>query len=255
MYLPDMFKVPTGEGGGLDVEMRPRGKARSTTVESLLGMLSLRPMSGYELQISICRTIGNFWQESFGQIYPALRRMAEDGLVEIVPPQGDGTRAEASRRGLPGNGGSRKSIVYRLTQKGWDQLQTWLGLRCERQVMRNELLLKLFFAIEAPDGATIAHVREEQTLLRVDLERYRALEARLPVAQRDNPSLPYFLLTLRHGILYAEAMLRWCEEAIGALEALTEKPTSAVEDGPAGTMIGRNSASGAAQQMAEGTGQ
>ena len=44
-------------------------------------MLNLRPMSGYQLRLTIRRTIGNFWQESFGQIYPALRTMVAEGLV------------------------------------------------------------------------------------------------------------------------------------------------------------------------------
>jgi DNA-binding PadR family transcriptional regulator len=168
-------------------------------------MLNMRPMSGYQLRITIARTIGNFWQESFGQIYPALRAMVKDGLVTVT---------ETSEPD------QRESKIYALTDAGRARLQAWLEHPCERQVMRDELLLKLFSGIAASPGVLRSHVEEFQKKIQQDLERYRGLEKLLPVAQRDNPSLPYYLLTLRQGLLKADALLRWSEEALQELDRL-----------------------------------
>ena len=54
----------------------------SKTDYALLGLLSLMPMSGYDMKAFISTSIGFFWHESYGQIYPALRRLHENGLVE-----------------------------------------------------------------------------------------------------------------------------------------------------------------------------
>ncbi|UCB53625.1 MAG: PadR family transcriptional regulator, partial [Candidatus Zixiibacteriota bacterium] len=39
---------------------------------AVLGLLSLSPMSGYDMKAFISQSIGYFWQESYGQLYPAL---------------------------------------------------------------------------------------------------------------------------------------------------------------------------------------
>ena len=52
------------------------------TPNALLGLLSLGPMSGYDIRQLIPQSIGHFWSESYGQIYPGLKRLAAAGLVE-----------------------------------------------------------------------------------------------------------------------------------------------------------------------------
>ncbi len=52
------------------------------TPNALLGLLSLGPMSGYDIRQLISQSIGYFWSESYGQIYPGLKRLAAAGLVE-----------------------------------------------------------------------------------------------------------------------------------------------------------------------------
>jgi PadR family transcriptional regulator, regulatory protein AphA len=49
---------------------------------AILGMLSLRPMSGYDTRKTVQESIRFFWSESYGQIYPALKRLEAQKLVE-----------------------------------------------------------------------------------------------------------------------------------------------------------------------------
>ncbi len=216
-YLIDMFNVPLASDCRVEVPELSRRRARTTTVESLLVMLSLHSMSGYQLRLTVRRTIGNFWQESFGQIYPALRGMVAEGLVTCVAVEEPGQRA---------------SKVYALTEAGRARLREWLNLPCERQVMRDELLLKLFSGIDAPRGSLERHVGEYREKVLDDLQRYREVERRLPVAQKGNPALPYYQLTLRQGLATAEALLRWSDEALVELKRLDEERSRKKKTGP-----------------------
>ena len=68
----------------------------------ILGMLGLRPMCGYEIKQLVDNSTRFFWAASYGQIYPELRRLTDEGLIE----------------GTPDPGTSRKRIEFRLTDSG-----------------------------------------------------------------------------------------------------------------------------------------
>ncbi|HEY3155376.1 MAG TPA: PadR family transcriptional regulator, partial [Candidatus Eisenbacteria bacterium] len=56
-------------------------RTRSTPY-AILGMLSFAPMSGYDIRKEAASSIGYFWSESYGQIYPALRELQARGLAK-----------------------------------------------------------------------------------------------------------------------------------------------------------------------------
>ena len=66
-------------------------RARSTPY-AVLGMLSLSPMSGYDIRKESETSIGFFWSESYGQIYPALRELETRRLIR---------RRSVRRRAMP----------------------------------------------------------------------------------------------------------------------------------------------------------
>ena len=49
---------------------------------AILGFLTHGPMSGYDIKKLVEESTENFWSESFGQLYPALRRLTQVGLIE-----------------------------------------------------------------------------------------------------------------------------------------------------------------------------
>jgi PadR family transcriptional regulator, regulatory protein AphA len=56
-------------------------KQRQTTYV-ILGILAIHHnQSGYEIRKTIQQTVGFFWGESFGQIYPTLKNLVADGLI------------------------------------------------------------------------------------------------------------------------------------------------------------------------------
>src|SRR5207237_2111810 len=133
----------------------------SGTALVVLGLLALRPRSGYEIKQTIDKSTRFFWAASYGQIYPELRRLAAAGLIE----------GKASPKG------GRKRNVYRLTQAGRKQLRAWLDTDPQVYELRDEALLKLFFA-NATGGESVAATLDAKRRAHVQIvERLREIEA------------------------------------------------------------------------------
>jgi PadR family transcriptional regulator, regulatory protein AphA len=184
---------------------------KTSTVESLLGLLSLGPMSGYEMRQMMERSTADFWSESYGQIYPALRGMVKDGLATVEEQNKDG----------------RAKKVYRVTDAGERRLRKWLGVETKPQVRRNELLLKVFFGDKAERGAIAAQIVAERERCENELERYEAAVMRMEAQHARNPAMPYWRMTVRCGMAHAKATMEWCDETFAELEkrGLVSKPT------------------------------
>jgi PadR family transcriptional regulator, regulatory protein AphA len=52
--------------------------------------LSFEPATGYDLKLRFEQVYGHFYATGFGSIYPALGRLAEEGLVDFVATPGPG---------------------------------------------------------------------------------------------------------------------------------------------------------------------
>jgi len=175
---------------------------------AVLGVLSIEPMSGYQIKEVIGRTIGHFWTESYGQIYPTLKQLAASGLVN--------SRVER-------NSGKPDRHVYALTAPGWEELRRWLAEPVESQRPgRSELLLKLFFGRHAAAGTNLDHVRRHRQMLASLIAQYEAIEVELEA--QASPDQPYWLITLLHGLHVARASLAWCDETIARLTELDGQP-------------------------------
>lgn len=176
---------------------------RPRTAFVILGMLTVQdPLSGYDLRKAIESSVGHFWGESYGQIYPTLKSLAAEGL--IVPS--------------PGPVKQRRQ-AYSITAAGRDALQQWLALPFTNDPPRNEFLLKLFFGREAPAGATAAHLVELNRRNRSSLEQLEQIQSLAPKLNAGNPHLPYWLMTLGLGIAMTRAALEWGERTLLELES------------------------------------
>jgi len=176
------------------------------TQYAILGMLSICPQSGYDIKKQINRSIGFFWNENFGHIYPILKRMEKDGLVTKQVE-------EAGYR-------PRKNI-FTLTEKGEKQLKLWLKTPVSEQSIRNELLLKLFFGAHLEKDDMMAIIKAEKQKSENLIRLFDSIAQELPA---DYPrDLPYWLITMNFGKKKAEMTVEWCEETIRAINKMKGK--------------------------------
>lgn len=174
---------------------------------TILGCLTVEPMSGYDIKGFVDECISHFWNESYGQIYPTLKALEEDGRIE-------GSRERGSR------GPDR--IVYRITDAGREELAVWLREAAEPEQARYEHSLKIFFGHVVGPVDTLEHVERLRERTRASLDGYRETERDLEAS--DAPWAPYWLVVLRGGLRYAEMVLEWCDATEADLREL--EPTS-----------------------------
>jgi DNA-binding PadR family transcriptional regulator len=180
--------------------------APNRTIHALLGFLTWQPMSGYDIKKSVDASISNFWSESYGQIYPMLRKLVDDGLA---------TADDAA----PTSGRTRR--VYAITRAGRQAVRRWLREPDPPSVLRLEILLKLFFGSQAGAATNLRRVEAHRELQRERIEKYRAITRELRAENSDHPDLPYWLMTVRYGEKQARAAIDWCDETIAKLKALS----------------------------------
>lgn len=179
-------------------------------------------MSGYDVKRFLEGTIAHFWNESYGQIYPTLKALEAEGLVEGRDDEGDG----------------RGRRVYTLTLAGLAELRRWLAEPPEPDVPRYEMSLKLFFSDQLPVETTLEHLRTHRAGHAAMLDAYRGKEAELRARLAGSPRLPYWLAVLGGGIRYAEMVVEWCDATMASLEGLDPgaypaPPSAPVTDAPA----------------------
>ncbi len=175
----------------------------SRTSYVVLGMLAIAgERSGYDIRKAIETSVGYFWGESYGQIYPALKQLAGQGLIEAG-----------------GEPGKQRRQAYCITAAGRAVLRDWLAAPFQNDPPRNEFLLKLFFGAEADPSVAIAHIQELERRNTEALRAMKQIETLAPKVNAGEPGLKYWMLTLRLGVAMTRAALDWGKEALAELEA------------------------------------
>jgi DNA-binding PadR family transcriptional regulator len=161
----------------------------------ILGFLGFEPMSGYEIKSFVDNSTRFFWAASYGQIYPELKRLAEDGLIE----------------GEDQAHGGRKRTIYSLTEAGREALDEWHASGDPIQETRDETLLKIFFADALEGEATERALEAKRDHHSAVAEQLRAVERmkRETGQTRESP-----MRTLRLGIDWNEWIADWCEREL-----------------------------------------
>ncbi len=133
---------------------RDRRRKLNPTSYVVLGMLSYRPATSYDLKQWVANTIGNFWAFAHSQLYDEPARLVADGLVSETVEEG-----------------GRRRRTYEILPAGREAFQDWLANPTMDQTEVRDLgVLKLFFAtLNEPAGLLrLAHDRHESHRARAD---------------------------------------------------------------------------------------
>lgn len=166
-----------------------------TTELAVLGALSVEPMSGYAVRTAITGTLGHFWSESFGQIYPTLARLESERLVRR-----DGE-------------GRTSGSTYRLTAAGRRRLVALLHEPIASSPPRNGTLLRLFFGGLLGDDACAQILDEAQQRAHEQLALLEGVRAELGAEVASDPDARYRLVTVLAGLHAARAQVAWVDES------------------------------------------
>ncbi|WP_342421306.1 PadR family transcriptional regulator [Paenibacillus sp. FSL E2-0178] len=180
---------------------------RSKTGYVLLGLLNEENLTGYEIKKIVDTRLSFFWSESFGQIYPELKRLAAGGLIAVCeePVSVEGKN-------------SKQSIKYQITASGRYELQEWLKTPVEKETVRYELLLKLYFSNSSSSATMLEYVREFEINHRRQQQLFGKFEEQLKQNLDVHSNHSRILMVLSFGQKLWESYADWCGQTIALLE-------------------------------------
>ncbi|MCL6459001.1 MAG: PadR family transcriptional regulator [Gorillibacterium sp.] len=154
----------------------------------ILGLLSKRSFSGYDIKHHFEEYFSFFFDASFGTIYPTLSKM--EGLKLI------------SKESIRQEGKPDKNI-YTITPAGSEQFNRYLHAPADKEIFRSDFFMHLYFG-DMADAATM------ETLLRQAMqekqEMYDDLEQKLN--QLDAFLPPYQKLSMELGLAQYAAFIQ-----------------------------------------------
>jgi DNA-binding PadR family transcriptional regulator len=174
----------------------------SSTRYVILGLLSSEPMSGYDMKKMVDTTLGHFWSEGYGRLYPTLKKLEEEGLTKSTVKK---------------NPHKPDRIVYQITKAGLKELTQWLHEPAALPWVRVEILLKLYFAHNVPRATSIELVKKQRQALSQKLALYDGFDQMVSHAEFDSDTKRLYRLTILHGRMVYEARIKWCDEALKLL--------------------------------------
>ncbi len=178
---------------------------------AILGFLSFKSLSGYDLKKVFDNSVRHFWPANQSQIYRTLAQMAKAGLLEIEVIKRD-DRLDMK--------------IYHLSEAGRAELHRWLATLQPPQDFREPFLIQVFFGSHLSDEELLDLLRHKVQATQEALDTfnviYNANIARQPEDQRA-----FFLnmLTLDYGVKGSQAELEWLHKAIQQIETKTFDPT------------------------------
>ncbi len=173
----------------------------------ILGLLSHEELTGYEIKRRMDTTLHYFWGASYGSIYPTLNDLVKRGL--------------ASKITVPEN--KRNKQIYTITSEGRDYLKHWLALPVEKDELRYETLLKLFFGNEQGASMTMHHIDAFAQKVEKELAQLNKASDILKQCLDEDPSHQYYLFTVDFGIKTYQSYLNWCCETKQRLSEMADK--------------------------------
>ena len=165
---------------------------------AVLGLVASKPRSGYDIKRIVDRSVRHFWAASYGQIYPELKRLEDAGWIA-----GDD---------VPNGGRARR--VYGITRAGRAALDGWFVGTETHMELRDESLLRLFFADVLPREHALGLLMGRREGFRQMLEYLRSLDDGSGV-----PDPPFVDLAYRWGLEYCEWNVEWCDRQLQRLRA------------------------------------
>jgi DNA-binding PadR family transcriptional regulator len=192
---------------------------------ALLAILRVGPLSGYDLAKQFAQSVGHVWHAPDSQIYPELRKMEAEGLVE----------GEQQARGERGH-----RRLYHVTPAGDAAFTTWMAAPLDYQRVRDPAHLRAAYLESAtPEAARaflLAHRAQWQSeleqwegeLVRIDAVTNPMLARRLAVTPEGDRerTIAYKRFAYEGLVARARVEIDWAERGLALVERLgTPSPT------------------------------
>jgi DNA-binding PadR family transcriptional regulator len=181
------------------------GKPLMSLAHVILGLLQQQERTGYDLKTECFDDcIAHLWQADQAQIYRTLDKLESQGWITCT------VKIQHDRP-------NRK--VYRITKAGEAELARWLQTHQPLPVLREPLLVQLYFAAQLPNEVIISLLEQELEARREKLSDCDAIDVS---ASDDSMALRDQTM---HGLVLElvkrreQTYLDWLEKAIATIRS------------------------------------
>lgn len=172
---------------------------------AILGFLSFKPFSGYDLKKAFDNSVRHFWPANQSQIYRTLSQMTDEGLIEKEVIERE-ERLDMK--------------IYSITKAGRAELHEWLATPLPPKDVREALLIQVFFGGKLSDDELLNLFHHEKKITEEGLLTYNTVYQATTAQPDINDPRSFYLsmLTLEYGIKSNRALLEWLNSAIERIE-------------------------------------
>lgn len=178
-------------------------KKENKSQYAILGLLSKRAYSGYEMKEKINKIAHFHWAESNAQLYPMLKQLEQEGKV-------------SSQIDL--SSGARQKRIYQITDLGIESLKNWLLQPVQQPQYREELVLKVALGEHLPKEKLLAHLHDYIIQLEEKNRLLNNMVNHIQTQHSNRPDKPYLDLTYDYAKMIIQAKLDWAKQTIQKLQ-------------------------------------
>ena len=158
----------------------------------VMGMVLHKPLTGYDIKKEIEAGIGNFFKSSYGNLYPALKKLTKKGFLTLT----EQTQVDRLKK------------YYMVTEIGKMAFLEWLTSPLDKGSITVSLLTKIFFFGELSEDIRTQELQKYEMNVQQALQQLQEMEQQFSVPDMD--ARYYFeMSTLYYGIMSMQGIIRW----------------------------------------------
>lgn len=170
----------------------------------ILGLLSKKDLTVYDIKIAMDKSISKFYSNSFGSINPAIKKLEKEELISCSE------RIDKSRL----------KKIYSITSKGRAAYANWISEPIQPGRIKDEVLLKVFFlgdAKKATQQTLIQEYLEQLATSKHELEATKQSIAEMKLTPEDQEKIKFQIATIQFGIDYIAFKEKWFQNLFNEL--------------------------------------
>lgn len=174
----------------------------------ILGLLSYRPNTGYELTKQINSEGLFFWQAQQSQVYREIAKLEQEGLI------------------APNEESTANKKVFVTTEKGEEELINWVNTTDIKTALevRNPLIMRMFFASRGDKEHIIKELEEYKAECKRMLEVIAENKDELQDLANDKLDAVFFSLNSYYGVGFYTFSIEWADKCLAILKKLVAMP-------------------------------
>ena len=172
---------------------------------TILGFLSIKPMTGYDLKKVFDQSVRHFWPANQSQIYRTLAELRSEGFVEQEVIERE-DRLDMK--------------LYNITHTGSQELNRWLSTPLPEQDYREAFLIQIYFGGKLTDTDVITLIKHEIKNLEGANEQYTGMLELYRGKMQQNPTRELFfsVIPLEYGLTSNQSALDWLNKVLDRIE-------------------------------------